>query len=381
MPENAAFRLKQRAQQFHERLQAIKRSTPLPKGIEWYPWPSLGQFDILDEFLHGETAALLDLIGRQTVLDIGCGDGDVAYFLEHLGCRVNVVDYAHTNYNALLGVRALKEKLGSSIGIHAVDLDRRPHLPVEHCGLTIMLGVLYHLKNPFLVLETIAQHSRYLFMSTRVAAFGPDHKHRISELPVAYLVEADELNHDYTNYWIFSEEGLKRIMHRAGWDLLHYTTRGPIDTADPVSPKHDARAYLLAKSRIAAAPSVFKAMAGWHEVEQGSWRWTERKFSLELDVQESRSPATLRFLFQLPEALFKDAASVTLSARVNGEQLAPAAYTHFSEQEYQARVDHVSAGPVYIEFELDRAIAPSLNDQRELGVLVDLTGPPPVTIS
>ena len=37
--------------------------------------------------------------------------------------------------------------------------------------------------------------------------------------PVAYLVEEDELNADYTNFWIFTEEGLKRIVRRAGWDI------------------------------------------------------------------------------------------------------------------------------------------------------------------
>lgn len=372
--------LKELAQRFHEHLYATKQATALLPGLEWYPWASLGQFDILDGFLRSDPQALLDLIGNEPVLDVGCGDGDVAFFLESLGARVDAIDFGPTNYNALYGIRTLKEKLASNVEIQAVDLDTRPHLPKPHYGLTVMLGVLYHLKNPFLVLETLARHSRRILLSTRIAALAPDRQTRLGGLPVAYLVEEDELNRDDTNYWIFAEEGLKRIVHRAGWDVKHYATSGPAERSDPISAEGDARAFLLAESRLAAKPCAYRLLDGWHELEHGSWRWTARSFSLELTLAEPRPAATLRFLFRLPDMTFASHDVLRLNARVNGIALPPATFRSTGENEYLAPTPALPAGPARIEFELDHAIPPNLNDQRELGVLVDLSGDPAVTL-
>src|SRR5215471_9045855 len=132
------------ANQYHDRLRGIKSANPLD-GVDWYPWASLAAMEPLDGFLGGDVAKLQELIGGAPVLDVGCGDGDVGFFLESLGATVDAIDHAPTNYNALLGVNALKELLGSKLRIHAVDLDHRPRLPGANYGLTIMLGVLYHL--------------------------------------------------------------------------------------------------------------------------------------------------------------------------------------------------------------------------------------------
>src|SRR5215472_13316850 len=176
------------ANQFHERLRGIKNANPLD-GVDWYPWASLAAIETMDGFLGGGVVKLRALMGTAPVLDVGCGDGDVGFFLESLGARVDAIDHAPTNYNALIGVRALKRILDSNIGIHAVDLDQRPNLPASNYGLTIMLGVLYHLKNPFLVLETLARASRYIFLSTRIASLTPDRKFDFGKLPMAYLVD------------------------------------------------------------------------------------------------------------------------------------------------------------------------------------------------
>jgi tRNA (mo5U34)-methyltransferase len=372
--------LKELAQRFHDRLRGLKQATPLPPGAAWYPWASLGQFDVLDEFLKGDPGALLALIGSDPVLDAGCGDGDVAFFLESLGARVDAVDFAPTNYNALFGIRALKDRLASSVEVHAVDLDARPHLPRAQYGLTVMLGVLYHLKNPFLALEAIARHSRHIFLSTRIAALSPDGRTRLGGLPLAYLVDEQELNADDTNFWIFTQAGFERVVTRAGWDVICSAVRGPAESADPVSPAGDARGFLLARSRLVAPPCPFRLLYGWHEIEQGSWRWTERRFGAALDVAEPRQVAALRLVFRLPEVSFADHPAIHLRARVNGRDLPALAYTAPGEHEYLAPLGTLPAGEVRVEFELDHAVAPSLRDQRELGVLVDFSGEPALTV-
>jgi hypothetical protein len=260
-------------------------------------------------------------------------------------------------------------------------MDTRPNLPSSNYGLTVMLGVLYHLKNPFLVLEALARASRYIFLSTRIASLSPDRKTNLSALPVAYLVEEDELNHDNSNFWIFTEKALRRVIRRTGWDVMEYTTIGPAAASDPVTSAGDARAFILAKSRLAAPRCGFRPLRGWHQLEHKTWRWTERIFSLELDTSAPLQQATLRFVFQLPEVVFATVSNVTLSARVNGTPLVPITYSTPGEHEYAGVMPALDAGTAIVEFELDRSIAPSDADQRELGLLVNFSGADPIGIS
>jgi hypothetical protein len=73
----------------------------------------------------------------------------------------------------------------------------------------------YHLKNPFFALEKLEQKTRYCFASTRIARQTFD-GHLLSLYPVAYLLGFRECNDDYTNYRIFTDEGLKRLIDRTG---------------------------------------------------------------------------------------------------------------------------------------------------------------------
>jgi tRNA (mo5U34)-methyltransferase len=378
------------AHKFGQNLKALKQRTSLNGGMHWYPWDSLAAMHVLDTFLGGDAEALREMIGGGCVLDAGCGDGDVAFFLESfLGetppaepgrARVDAIDHAPTNYNGMAGVRTLKRALNSSVDLHAVDLDTRPHLPGSNYGLTIMLGVLYHLKNPFLVLETLARHSRHIFLSTRIASRTPDHKLDFGSLPMAYLVDEDELNHDSTNFWIFSEEGLKRIVRRAGWNVRRcMSTGGSASSADPVTPQGDVRAYILAESRLSARESGLRLEHGWHDLEYDAWRWTERRFSVFAELAAPLpEPATLRFLFQLPPQALSQRPAVTLQATVNGVRLSPVTFSTPGGHEYEATLPALAAGTARVEFELDRALGPSETDQRELGVLVDFSGAPPL---
>jgi SAM-dependent methyltransferase len=330
---------------------------------------------MLDRELGVDLDALQKMMGRKPVLDIGCGDGDVAFFLESLGTRVDAVDNPPTNYNRMEGVRTLKRALGSNIGIHAVDLDSRPDLPGSDYGLAIMLGVLYHLKNPYLALETLARSSRHLYLSTRIASLTPDRTLNFGSFPMAYLVDDRELNNDPTNFWIFSEEALKRIVRRSGWNILKYSTLGrSAATADPVTDAGDVRAFLVAESRLAGPEPGFHLERGWHELEYGAARWTERRFSVREDVPEPLAPAALRFVFHLPEALVARRPLTRLRASVNGSPLPPADFSTPGEHEYKATLPSVPAGIATIEFELDAATGPTDSDQRELGVMVYFTG-------
>jgi hypothetical protein len=71
----------------------------------------------------------------------------------------------------------------------------------------------------------------------------------LQNIPVGYLLAADECNNDATNYWIFSEAGLRRLLHRTGWDVLDFGTVGATGMSDPATAKGDERAFCLVRSR------------------------------------------------------------------------------------------------------------------------------------
>jgi hypothetical protein len=260
--------LLRRVPDFRRRMVEVKRKLP---GVRFYPYDTMGNIDALHATLTGERRHLLRLTEGRPVADIGAADGDLAFFLETLGVDMQIIDNPPTNHNGLAGARALKQTLGSSVEIHEVDLDSQFRLPRNDYGLVSFLGILYHLKNPYYALEELAKSSRHLLLSTRVAQYArPLHLRlpgarllgslveklpiarpmvRMAELPVAYLVDERECNNDPTNFWIFSVEGLKRILTRSGWEILDFKTFGNRFRSDPASKEGDERAFCLARSR------------------------------------------------------------------------------------------------------------------------------------
>ncbi len=365
--------ISEKAAAFQRKLQAVKAAAAAKeKGFAWYPYESLTNFVTLEKLLHGENRFLLELAGGDPVLDLGCADGDLAFFLESLGCKVRAVDYPATNYNGLRGIRALKKELNSTVEISALDLDSQFRLPEAKYGLALFLGTLYHLKNPFYALDTLARHARYCLLSTRIARFTPDKQTDIGRLPVAYLLDKGEANQDWTNYWIFSEAGLKRLIDRTGWDICEYLTVGNIEDSDPASSRGDQRAFCLLKSRISAAAASVELLSGWHELEYDAWRWTERRFSIAAPAPAEKDRAVLRLEFTLPELVLDRFGALTLRAAVNGVALPEETYSEPGEYMYVRRVpaESLTAGAAVVEFELDHALPPDETDERERGVVV-----------
>jgi hypothetical protein len=252
-----------KARTFGAHLGKIKNDLA-PTEFGWYPYGTLTNFQHLDRLLTGANRDLLALTDGAPVADIGAADGDSAFFLETFGCDAHVVDNAPTNFNSCRGVRLLKEALESNVAIHEVDLDARFDLPGEKYGLALFLGILYHLKNPYNALESLARNARHVLLSTRITRFnrpsrgkghGELNRERVDlhAVPAAYLVAPDETNNDATNFWIFSEAGLRRLIDRTGWDVLDFMTVGNTRDSDPASNEGDERAFCLLRSRQLAA--------------------------------------------------------------------------------------------------------------------------------
>jgi len=337
---------------------------------------------MLDSVLTGDRRKLLALTEGYPVLDVGCGDGGLSFFFEDLGLPVHAIDHPSTNYNGMEGVQALKAALSSAIEISEVDLDRQFVLPRQTYGLVLLFGVLYHLKNPFYLLEALSRRSRYCLLSTRIARFTPDRKTDLGQIPVAYLLGDREANDDPTNYWIFSKAGLLQLFERTGWRVCDLITAGARETSDPVHAESDERAFCLLESRNTDLDMDARLTAGWHRRE-GVCRWTAQRFSFAVQTPlRTLSVPELYLRFLIPEAILAARPRVILEARVNGHVLPAHAYETAGEHIYQEKIPSAAVhGTLEITFELDDVLRPPPPDPRKLGVFVPFDAWFPLTIA
>jgi tRNA (mo5U34)-methyltransferase len=220
-------------------------------AVAWYPYDSFANLFYLQRLLRTAGLSLEEIVGDKPVLDVGAADGALSFFLESLGFGVRAIDSSNTNINRMQGIRALAGHFGSRVAIDDVDLDRLPDLGGDY-GLALFLGTLYHLRNPFFALDSLAARARFCFLSTRVARWSPDRRVRLDEVPVAYLLDEDECNSDATNYWVFSPPGLLRMVKRSGWTVCASAYSGS-PNSDTSSTAGDERAFLLLRGKSVIA--------------------------------------------------------------------------------------------------------------------------------
>jgi hypothetical protein len=266
--------LRERAAQFGRHLDAVKsRTEPPPWG--WYPFKTLpGFIDLFDQLLTGENRKLIEAPAELRVADIGAADGDLSFFLESVGFQVDLFEggASWVSDRRMLPPRRLKEALGSEVELHEIDVDRDFKLPTRY-NLVFFLGTLYHLRNPLLALESIAHSARYCLLSTRVTRYVPVHRFGrrrrfdVSEIPVAYLVDAHEFSATNVSYhWAFSEAGLKRALARSGWKVLDFMLVGN-RRAGPIE-GDELRAWCLIESELFDRPDYDTMLL---RIEQSGW--------------------------------------------------------------------------------------------------------------
>jgi SAM-dependent methyltransferase len=356
-------RIRKRAASFRKDLASLKARLRTEE-FEWYPYDTLSVFDHLEKLLTGENRRLLELAGNLPMLDVGSGDGDLAFFLESLGFAVHVVDSPQANHNAMRGLFRLREALGSSVEVHTADLDNSP-LPPGPFGLVFLLGVLYHLRNPLHVLDALARHAHHLVLSTRVARVTPGAGTPIWDEPVAYLAAPREFNRDDSNYWIFSWAGLARALDLSGWEMREsMAVKGPTTPLDPIP---DERAYCLLRSRLSEGAQI-ELLEGWHELEYSTFRWTHRRFSV-LVRSAGAGARRLTLRFYIPEDAIRLTGPITLTAEVDGVRLPAQTFREPGEAVYSQETSGLR-DPARVVFEVDQTAPQTAMDVRERGVVV-----------
>jgi len=360
-----ANELSSAAERLRDRIKRLKRENP--QDFEWYPYDSFANVRQLERLLGSRYEFLLKAARSHGLLDIGCADGELSFLFESLGCQVTAIDHPITNHNGMRGVHALKQLLGSSVEIVETELDEQFSLPAEPCGLTLFLGILYHLKNPFQAMERLAKYAGYCMLSTRVARCFPDGSPMPKDQPIAYLVDSDELNADDSNYWIFSGAGLDRLLRRTRWEVLESFSTGETTKSDPVSQRRDERVFCLLKSHYGLAN--VELVDGWHEIEGAGWRWTRQKFSLRAGFESGARPERIAMRIFMPPDAFARLGPLTLSAAVNGQPLRPFRLNKPGDHTFKARFRCSADAPLFA-FELDKCTPPSPDEPRELGIVV-----------
>lgn len=235
------------ATQFREELADVKK--PI-FDVDWYPYDTLSNFAHLKEFF--DLIPLNKLISRgSNVLDIGAADGELAFMCEKLGYQPKVIDFAPTNHNNLIGIRTLGSVLDSKIEIFDFDLDSYGAIDSilpNPVSLTFLLGIHYHLKNPFLILDFLSVKTEYLIFSTRISRYTPN-GYEMKKESLTYLLTDSELNNDATNYWVFSEKAILRLFERTGFEVVKSKCVGDTASSIPHDMNHDERFFALLRSK------------------------------------------------------------------------------------------------------------------------------------
>lgn len=353
------------AEEFRGRLVAAREAVG-PVWFAWYPYDSLGNAVHLTRLLEGTAFDLMSAVQGKTVLDLGCADGDFAFFLESLGASVVAVDHPRGNHNNLAGITTLREHLESSVRIVRMDLDAGLSLGPERFELAIALGLLYHLKNPIQFLETLSKSARYCILSTRVMRRLPGRSFDVAPLPVAYLLGPDELNCDNSNFWIFTPSGLKRLLERSHWKLLASISVGDIEGSRPDTLNKDERAFCLLESTW--GDIGIEMQTGFHEPEDTGWRWVAQRFTVL--ATDARDAGLLSASLYVPDALIAAFGPVTLEVSVNGTPLDPECFETPGLWRYLRHLPSPSSS-LRFEFSVSHAFAPDDSDPRERSLIVE----------
>ncbi len=354
-----------RAGEFREKLEGVKSAAP---EVLWYPYDSLTNFVHLEKLLGAQPRNLFDLLPNGRVLDVGTGDGDVAFFLESLGYEVEAVDLPASNHSALTGFKRLQAELGSKVKLHERDIDRQFTLEGEPYGLALSLGLLYHLKNPFFYLEELSRHAYYCLASSKIADILEEGGERDArETPLAYLLESDELNEDDSNFWVFTESCLKRLFRRAGWTVVGTLRVERTGVARVNSATDDARLFALLASR--RLPAAVVQAEGFYEREGEGWWWTAPEFAVTVPLagEETR---WIQVEGYVAEASLRGGPN-GLRCRVGGgawqrqemRQAGPAVFRF----EWPSRRPE---GEVRVEFRVEREAELPADEDRPMGLIV-----------
>jgi hypothetical protein len=152
---------------------------------------------------------------------------------------------------------------------------------------------------------------------------------------------------------------------------------GCAECSDPVRASADERAFVVAKSRTRHPGMHVRLLDGWHAQEDGGYRWTTRRFGLEVTMAEPAREFALRFFVPEPVA---ESGPVRVACRIGGLPVGAITCDRADGIEFRGRFPSREITQ-RLEFTVESAYQPP-GDQRELGICVPMTdGKAPFRVS
>ena len=117
---------------------------------------------------------------------------------------------------------------------------------------------------------------------------------------------------------------------------------------------------------------------GFHSLENDSWRWTMKTFTVTLrrPANAAQRGANLEMKFTIPDVMFNRVGAMTVDARINGLDLGAQTYSQPGDSTYARDVPPAALGAdaVRIDFTVDKGLPPTDRDSRELALIVTTIG-------
>jgi tRNA (mo5U34)-methyltransferase len=152
------------------------------------------------------------------VLDVGAWDGFYSFEMERRGAEVLATDWYSWNgdgWGTKDGFLLAREALSSSVRDLEIDpTDLAPEAVGGVFDVVLFLGVLYHLRDPLLVLERLRTVTDgVLVLETEVGML-------LTRRPAAEFFPGRELNDDPTNWWAPNPSAMAGMLHAVGFSQV-----------------------------------------------------------------------------------------------------------------------------------------------------------------
>jgi hypothetical protein len=146
----------------------------------------------------------------------------------------------------------------------------------------------------------------------------------------------------------------------------------------PAGPQYveEAPSELAEAVNVADPRLSVQLLRGFYDIEQRAWRWTAPEFAVALRPP-AQKPVTVFLDYVVPEIfLERTQGGATLSIKVKGQTLAPETINKAGNARLERAIpDELAAGEdLTVEFSLDKFIAGTASDERQLGLIVSGVG-------
>jgi tRNA (mo5U34)-methyltransferase len=183
--------------------------TPGRESPEWQAW---------------KCRCLPEDLKEKSVLDVGAWDGFYSFEAVNRGAKsiLAIDNFQNPGVCSDAGFMLARKALGLEGVVEHKDLDvEDPHDDIgwDTPDITILFGVLYHLKNPVLALTR-------LFNLTQEVVCLESHIRDFKGQPVCYAYNTGESNGDPYTYWGPSPEWIERVARNVGFRVEPLDIRG-----------------------------------------------------------------------------------------------------------------------------------------------------------